>query len=431
MDYGGALDYLYTLRKSGIKLRLSHTAHLLELMGNPHMRFKSVHVGGTNGKGSVCAMIYSSLMEAGHSVGMYTSPHLMEFTERIQADGSQIPPDVLARMLDETIPLINGMQDDKSVGEPSFFEVITAIAFKYFADNGVDLAVVEVGLGGRLDSTNVLTPLVSVITNVQMDHREVLGDSVLDIAREKAGIIKEGVPVVTSEEDPKTLSLFERTCQRSSKLHVVGKDVSYKIKKISHLKQVFDVDGIRLHENIAIRFMGVHQIKNAAAAVTALDVLNAGGVDVPEDAIRSGLVSAVWPGRFEVLDIRPKTVLDCAHNPDGARTLKESLRQHFGDRKFILSIGVSDYKDIDGILSQLLPVAKHVIVARSNHPQAASPNVLRDKIERMGAKCTAAASAKESIQTARSLSGEDDILVFSGSIFFVGDIRKLLLENDG
>lgn len=427
MKYAAALEYLYALRKTGIKLRLSHTEHLLSLLGNPEADFSSVHVAGTNGKGSVCAMIYSTLVEAGLSTGLYTSPHLSEFTERIKVDGKEIPKKSLTRLLEDIMPMVDVMGADESLGKPSFFEVVTALAFKHLSDEEVDYAVVETGLGGRLDATNVLKPVVSVITNVQLDHTEVLGNSLEDIAREKAGIIKKETPAVTAESDARALEVLETACLKNhSPLYVVGEDVNYRIISCGENGIVFDVEGLRKHKGLKTNLLGRHQALNAATAVAALDIINAGHDKITEENIRNGLKSVDWPARFEQLNTKPKIILDCAHNPAGAETLAKTLEDLYPKNKVILVFGASNYKDVPGILAKLTPKAKAVLAVRSRHPQAESPEKLCDMVKSYGIQCTDAHSMEESIGEAKKLAGKEGVIVFAGSIFAVGDARKKL-----
>lgn len=428
MDYEQAITYLYSLRKTGIKLRLPHTQYILHHMEDPHMMFKSVHVGGTNGKGSVCAMISSVLTQAGYRVGLYTSPHLVEFTERIQVTEVDIPKEALAMMLTQMLPLINEMRSDESLGEPSFFEVVTSLAFKYFAENSVDLAVVEVGLGGRLDSTNVLSPLVSIITNVQIDHTEILGDSIEEIALEKTGIIKEGVPLITAESDERALTIIRKSCEENNApLYVIGDDVVYSVIDNNVSGQTFNLSGTISHKNLKTNLLGRHQSVNAATAVCALDIINLSGLDISENDIRSGLLSVDWPARFEVFDTKPTMILDCAHNPSGAEKLVETLTDLYGSKKMIFVLGLSDYKDVNSILKILAPKISAAVTARSNHPQAVSASLLCEKLIKQGVNCKKASSVEDAIMLSKALVKEDDIIVFSGSIFFVGDVRKKIV----
>lgn len=424
MDYDSALSYLYNLRRSGIRLRLSHTEELLHKMGDPHRKFKSVLVGGTNGKGSVCAFIYSTLLDAGARAGLYTSPHLTEFTERIKVGGADISQEDLAGLVEKAIPIVNELKSNPKFGEPSFFEVVTACAFAYFAEQKVDVAVVEVGLGGRLDATNVLEPEVSVITNVSLDHTEILGDSVEDIAREKAGIIKKTVPVVTAEQERKALNVIKETCKKkNSPLYVIRENI-----KITKKDKTIDVEAIRSHKNIKVKLHGSHQLDNAAVAVTALDILDSRGIRISHENIRTGLSEATWPGRFELLPGKPKIILDCAHNPEGAKTLAETLKQR-QNNKAVFLLGVSDYKDIDGIIRELAPVMKAAVASRSQHPHAISPDKLCAKISPHNIPCYLAPTIDEAIKKAKKLADKDDYIIIAGSIFFVGDARKELLDG--
>ncbi|MFH1835462.1 MAG: folylpolyglutamate synthase/dihydrofolate synthase family protein [Methanobacteriota archaeon] len=427
MDYKQAIDYLYALRRTGVKLRLSHIEHLLNLLGNPQEKFDSILVAGTNGKGSVCAMIQSVLSEVGYSTGLYTSPHLTEFTERIKVGTDEISQDDIVRHLIEIMPYIDSMRSDSQLGEPSFFEVVTAMAFTYFAEEKVDYAVVEVGLGGRLDATNTLKPKVSVITNAQMDHAEILGDSIKKIAQEKAGIIKKNTPLVTAETNPKALKVIKAACSKtSSPLYVIGKDVTFKKTGTTNQGQLFDLNGLRKYKDLINPFLGRHQLTNAATAVTALDILQTFGVSIPQEKVRSGIEKTVWPGRFEKIGGKPTIILDCAHNPKGAETLAETLTELYGRKKGVFALGISKYKDLDGIIEKIAPKMKACVTARSTHPQAADPEKLCEIISKHNITCTQAESVQDAIEKSRKLAGKDDYIVFSGSIFFIGDVKKKL-----
>jgi len=427
MDYKQAIDYLYALRRTGIKLRLSHIEHLLNLLDNPQKKFDSILVAGTNGKGSVCAMMHSMLSEAGYSTGLYTSPHLTEFTERIKVGADEISQDDIVRHLIEIMPYIDSMRSDSQLGEPSFFEVVTAMAFTYFAEKNVDYAIVEVGLGGRLDATNTLKPKVSVITNVAMDHSEILGESTEKIALEKAGIIKNNTPLVTSETNPKALEVIKTACSKAnSPLYVIGKDVTFKKTGTTSQGQLFDLNDIRKYKDLINPFLGRHQLTNAVTAVTVLDILDETGVSIPQEKVRSGLEKTVWPGRFEKIGGKPTIILDCAHNPSGAETLAETLTELYGRKKGVFALGISKYKDLDGIIGKLTPKMKVCVTARSNHPQATDPKKLCEIISKHKIPCTRADSIQDVIQKTHNIAGKNDYIVFAGSIFFIGDVKKKL-----
>ena len=421
MEYEDALENLYNLRRAGIRLRLSHTRALLKKLGDPHTKFRSVLVGGTNGKGSVCAFISSVLMEAGFKTGLYTSPHLIDFTERFIVDGEQIGKSKLASLFEQLVPVVDEMGLDSSLGEPSFFEVVTAMAFKYFAEENVDFAVVEVGLGGRLDATNVLTPEVSAITNIGLDHTELLGDNLDEIAREKAGIIKEGTHLVTAETKIEAKQVIKDDCmEKGARMHTIGEGII--LSKTG--PQTFDLEGIRTHRNLSLGLNGGFQQTNAAIAVTVLDALNEKGIEISFQAIRLGLQKVTWPGRYEKIPGKPEVILDCAHNPAGAKTLVDSLRQDYGNKKHVFMLGVSDYKDVDGIITELSPLMADAVVAASTHPHAMKPVELARKLKICGVTAHTAGTIPEALGKARELSGENGLIVVAGSIFFVGETRK-------
>ncbi len=439
MSYRDAIDYLYGLQKYGIKLGIEKPEKILSLLGNPHKGFLSIHVAGTNGKGSVSAMISSMLMAHGYKVGLFTSPHLVSFTERIRIDNKYIPESEVVALTEE---IRFKIQDSKfKVEEPTFFEFVTAMAFVYFQRNTIDWAVVETGMGGRLDATNVIVPEVSVITKISYDHKEFLGNTLGEITAEKAGIIKRGIPVVCAMQEEEVEAVIRATAEsRSSRLFIYGKD-------FSGAPAASGVNGITFsynngtHELAGLHtpLQGDHQLHNACLAVKAsmLALKNSGASGAvrqetrrasgvkrqalnekkeSESALRStlhasrireGLAATKWQGRLELVSSNPPIMIDGAHNPDAARALSAFIKSHLGKHTIILIIGVMADKDLDGILSPLLPLASHIIFTAPNYGRAAAPNKLAEYASASGITNThTEPTLKEAIGTATKISNE-------------------------
>ncbi|MCJ7604512.1 MAG: bifunctional folylpolyglutamate synthase/dihydrofolate synthase, partial [Dehalococcoidales bacterium] len=336
MDYRESLDYILNfadferLPRSGIVWDLKRVESLLARLGNPHLSAKTVHVAGTKGKGSTAAMITSVLRQAGYRTGFYTSPHLRTYTERIQVDGVNISEDDWARLATSIQPFVTEENADGSHGELTTFEILTAMAFLHFRNVKADYQVMEVGLGGRLDATNVVSPDVCVITSISYDHMDVLGNTLTEIAGEKAGIIKPGVPVVTAPQETEALKVIEKVC-REKKCPVVrvGADVIYRLDHFDLEGQSFHVKGRRGEYDLRIPLLGWHQVQNATNAVAAAEVLASQGADITPTHIKDGLFSVKWEGRLQVLRRDPWVVVDGAHNADSMQKLGHALKAHF------------------------------------------------------------------------------------------------------
>jgi dihydrofolate synthase/folylpolyglutamate synthase len=416
--YQKSLDYLYGLEKFGMVFGLAQVERILEAIGNPHREIQALHIGGTNGKGSTAAMMASILQKEGYQVGLYTSPHLVRFTERIKVNGKEIEKKevvTLAGWMREKIEAIRI--------EPhfTFFDFTTAMAFLYFKQRMVDLAILEVGLGGRLDSTNVVDPLISIITNIAKDHEEQLGRSILKIAREKAGIIKKGQPLITAATQPQVLRLFSEVCkERESPYYRVGKDFRY----VQANEMSFNYEGLqRKLWGIHLNLRGFHQIVNATTALGAMEVLEDLGYSVSTDAMVEGLKEVDWPGRLEMVYSSPQVILDGAHNPAGALVLKESLEKEFQFHHLILLIGMMKDKDIKSFLRLLGPLADHIILTRPHTDRAAPPILLEKALGQNGKKAVVIEDLKEAIERGLSMIDKEDLLCITGSLYTVGEAR--------
>jgi dihydrofolate synthase/folylpolyglutamate synthase len=415
--YPASLQYLYGLEKSGIVLGLDNISWLLGLLENPEQDFSSIHVGGTNGKGSVVSMLTEILKNTGCRTGMYTSPHLVDFTERIRVNGEHIGDQEVVELTDRIRGLASQSKDPHQF---SFFDFTTAMAFLYFKEKMVDWAVVEVGMGGRLDSTNAIHPTVSVIVNVATDHREYLGDNIRQIAAEKAGIIKEGVPVVTGASGD-ALQVIKEKAGDKSRVFVLGQDFSY--EKCDD--QCMSYRGLQWElEGVTIGLPGDHQLSNAAIALCTAELLFRSGTDLPQHAIRAALSAVEWPGRLEMAAQNPPVLLDAAHNPHGAQSLAAFLKTHYADKRIILVFGVMMDKDWKEILNLLSPLASDIILTRPAIDRAAPPELLALSVP--GATVTG--DVKSALSMSRKRAAEGDIIVGTGSLYTVGEAKTAIDE---
>lgn len=429
MPYRETIDYLFGLQKHGIKLGLSNSSRLMGLMGDPHRQFRSVHVAGTNGKGSTAAFLAGMLLAAGYRVGLYTSPHLVSFTERIRINNIPVTEDRVIDLAERVRTRYEGLPSaEESALAPTFFEVTTAMAFTCFAEERVDVAVIEAGMGGRLDSTNVITPLVSVITNIDLEHTEFLGDTIEKIAGEKAGIIKPGVPVVSGAVQPEAIAVIERTAA-SAGAPVYRYPKDFRAEPAAGAGyQEFDYRGIwSSFPGLRIAMAGRHQVENACMALAAIECLTGRGIEVPEAALRNGLAGAVWEGRLERVAERPDIYLDGAHNPASARVLADAVRDlKKGYRHLVLVIGILMDKDYQGIVSQLAPLADRIIVTKPHYSRALDVGSLAAEMEVFHRTVGSAETVAEAIGLARQGAAENDLILITGSLYTVGDARAVL-----
>ncbi len=417
-EYQRSLSYLYGLEKFGMIFGLTKVEQILEAIGNPHHEIEAIHIGGTNGKGSTAAMVASILRKEGYQVGLYTSPHLVRFTERIKINGKEIEEEEVA----ELAGWMRKRMEEAGISPSfTFFDFTTAMCLLYFKQKMVDLAVLEVGLGGRLDSTNVIDPLLSIITNIAKDHEEYLGKSILKIAGEKAGIIKKGRPLITAATQPQVLRLFSTVCrEKGAPYYRVGKE----FRCVQNEERNFDYEGLhRKLWGVYINLGGPHQIINATTALGAMEVLDDLGYRVSNEAMIEGLKEVEWPGRLETVCFSPRVVLDGAHNPAGALVLKEALEKEFQYDHLILLVGMMRDKDIKSFLHLLAPLADHLILTQPHNDRAAPPTVLREALGKSGKKAEMVEDLDEAIEKGLSMTKEEDLLCISGSLYTVGEAR--------
>jgi dihydrofolate synthase / folylpolyglutamate synthase len=411
MTYKDAVNYLYSLQKFGIKFGLSKTSNILEALGNPHRDQKYVHIAGSNGKGSVAAFLASMLAEAGFKVGVYTSPHLVRFTERFRINGTEMSRDTSADLIEE-LKQVTAKEEP-----PTFFEATTAMALTWFAREKTDLAIMEVGMGGRLDATNIIHPLVSAITNISLEHQFYLGKTLMDIAMEKAGIIKRGVDLVTGAVKPQVARAFKTQCEeRQAPFWRIGGHIRYRTTASG-----LHYYGIERRLNgLDLGLRGYFQARNATMALAVAELLERKGFPVSERPLRAGLKNVSWPGRMQAVSHEPTILLDGAHNPEAARALAAAIRRDFQYDRLILVIGVMDDKDISDILRWIAPLADYIIYTRPDYHRAATPERLMaegTKFKRPGEIRQDLFSA---LDRARELADPTDMVVVCGSLFTVG-----------
>ena len=435
MDYRQALEYVegYTDYE---KLPVPHALgsydlrrveDLLSRLGRPQLGISSVHIGGTNGKGSTAAMVASALAVSGYRTGLYSSPHLKTIRERFRVNGLPITEDEFAQTLDKIKPELEVVNQEAKYGEITTFELLTALAFCYFSLKKVDFQVLEVGMGGKYDATNVIIPEVTIITSISLDHMDVLGDSLAEIAREKAGIIKENNTLVLSPQAEEVLLVIEEAClAKQAALLKVGRDITWRDCGYDGNKQNMIVSGSLGVYELSIPLLGKYQLENAATAVAALEVLSARGFHINSDDIRSGVEQVSWAGRLHILGHSPVVIADGAHNPDAARKLKDSLRAFFSYEKSTLIIGVSTDKDVPGLVSELSDACNRVIVTCSNHPRAMKPEELAAEFNGGGVYPERSSSVAEAISIAMSISGHNDIVCVAGSLFVVAEAIEVM-----
>lgn len=437
MTYREALRYLSQFinyeNKDGydykLSFKLDRMRDLCFLLGEPHKGIRAIHVAGSKGKGSTAELIRSILTNAGFRTGLYTSPHLHSFRERIRIGNELIPENDVG----ELIGTVKAAVDKMGYNKPSFFEAYTALAFLYFKKEKVHFAVYEVGLGGRLDATNVIDSLVSVITPISYDHMNILGETLAKIAYEKAGIIKQDGLCVSAPQEKEALAVIEGVCEeKNAQLVLVGRDISYKELKASDEKEVFSVSGFfGEYENLHMKLLGAHQVINAAVAIGAIEALRLSGVSVEKEAIKRGVQSVRWPGRLEVVRKRsPRIVLDGAQNKASADVLARSIKRLFKYKKLILVLGVSKDKDIKGILKELVPIADSIVLTKSKvAARAMDPAGIHALITPMTKDVIVTQNVKDALEKAVKKAGPSDLVLVAGSLFVVGEARHTLIKD--
>ena len=420
--YNQALDYLYSYVDYSLKhsselakadFNLDRMFALMKSLGDPHKKYPVIHVAGTKGKGSTSALCAAALQAAGYKTGLYTSPHLEDYVERIRINGEPISHEQLVELVEEIKPHV------AKVEKLTTFEITTALAFLAFAEYGATAAVFEVGLGGRLDATNVVTPKVSVITSLSYDHMAVLGNTLTLIAGEKAGIIKPGVPVVSSpQKDEAWQVLFRVASEKNSEITLVGRDIEFE-------RVASSLEGQKLriqNSEFRIPLLGKHQVENAATAYAAL---KASGIPITDEQIQTGFSRVQWRARFEVARLDPPVIFDSAHNQDSFEKLRETLDEYFPGKKVYLIFGASEDKNIPGMFAEMKSKIKKIIITRADHPRALSVEQIQGLAEQAGAESEAVVPVKEALRRALELSSKDGSIVLSaGSMFVTAEVMR-------
>ncbi|MEW6085108.1 MAG: folylpolyglutamate synthase/dihydrofolate synthase family protein [Chloroflexota bacterium] len=440
VQYKNALEYLYSFVDYSLKhsselakaeFNLDRMFALMEELGNPQTKYPIIHVAGTKGKGSVSALCASGLKVAGYKVGLYTSPHLLDFCERIQINGEPISHEFLVELVEEIKPAV------AKIPKLTTFEITTVLGFLAFAKQECNAAVIEVGLGGRLDATNIVTPQVSVITSLSYDHMAVLGDTLAKIAGEKAGIIKKGVPVVSSTQKEEALEVLERVAtEKSCPFTLVGKDISYESVSTSLDGQVVSIrpsKSIRGYSTtndieLKIPLLGSHQLENAATAYAALKV---SGLEISDEAIQKGFAQVKWRGRFEIARREPPMIFDSAHNEDSFAKLRETLETYFPGKQVYLIFGASEDKNIPGMFAAMKPKIQRLIVTRADHPRALEEEKIVELARQAEIEYEAVSPVESALARALELSAKDGSIVLSaGSMFVTAEVMRAWEERN-
>jgi dihydrofolate synthase/folylpolyglutamate synthase len=432
LNYSQAEEYLngftnyeqipgITYAQAGYSLK--HLEELLRRMGNPQLAARTIHIAGTKGKGSVAAMIAQVLSASGYKTGLYISPHFHTLRERISVDGSLISEAEFAAAMAEVKPFIEPMEQDPSFRQLTYFEALTALAFAYFQKKRVDFQVLEVGLGGRLDATNVVAnPAVCIITSISLDHTQILGNTIGEIAREKAGIIKSGCWAVISPQPQEAASVISDICrEKRSQVLQVGKDVVWHKISDDLRQQSLVIEGRTGEYQVSIPLLGDFQLENTATAVAALEILGSEGFAIAAGNIAQGLAQVKWPGRFQILQQHPTVVIDGAHNVASMKRLVNNVEAYFPHKRILLVFGTSCDKDIPGIVNELVSLSPEVIVTQASHSRAAPPSTLVVEFTKRGINPQIKQTVAQGISRALSLAGKTDIICLTGSLFVVAE----------
>jgi len=431
MDYRQAEDYILSftdyekipgIAYTSANYDLRRMEKLLQPLGNPHLGTKTVHIAGTKGKGSTAAMVSQALITAGYKTGLFTSPHLHTLRERIRINDTMISEADFAALVTRLKPIVEKVNKEAAYGELTTFEILTAVVFAYFKNSQVDFQVLEVGLGGRLDATNIAKVDVCVITSISLDHTEILGDTIAKIATEKAGIIKPGCIVVSSPQVDEAAKVIRQVCrQQGARLIQVGKDIAWHKTGGDLYQQTLTVQGKTGNYDLTIPLLGDHQLENAATAIAALEALVCLGAKISAQSIVQGFTKVSWPGRLQILGREPMVVIDGAHNAYSMRKLVEAIKKYFQcDRCFVI-FGTSCDKDIPGMARELKSLADNVIITISSHPRAASTSILVEEFAKLGIKVDVSENISSALSKALTLAKKTNLILVTGSLFVVAE----------
>jgi dihydrofolate synthase/folylpolyglutamate synthase len=428
MNYEECINWLYSFEKIGIKLGLERITHICEGLGNPQRDYKIIHVGGTNGKGSVCRFLESILVSSGYNVGTYTSPHLQRFSERFVVNKNEIIEIELVSLVDKLKPIVEEMINKNNI--PTFFEITTAMVFQYFKEKKVDYAIIEVGLGGRFDATNIVTPILTIITNVSFEHQFILGDNIKKISYEKAGIIKKEVPVITAATKEALDTIKKIAKEKNAPITIIKSDF-WKKENGGLDWQEFKIMGSMKDYLVNISFPGSFQGENITIALYAMEALQMKGIYVTDDAIHDGIEKTNNPGRMDIISIKPTIILDGAHNVAGITKLRDTIKKDFKYDKLILIFGVLSDKDIIEMLKIIVPISDMILLWNSENNRFYDPFKLRDMILNLGFKgrINYIVNKKNIIKHVKEIAKKNDIILIAGSLYLVGEAKYYFEKN--
>ena len=426
MKYEEAMKYITEVGNFGSNYGLERTYKLLEHLGNPERDLKLIHIAGTNGKGSTTSMITEILMGEGYKVGMYTSPFIEEFEERIQINRNNIPKESLAILMDEIKVAVDKVIE-AGYNHPTEFEIITVLMLLYFKKENIDFGVIEVGLGGTLDSTNVIKPIIQVITSISFDHTNLLGNTLEKIAREKAGIIKRGIPTVIYPQQEEVLKVIKNKCfEMDSELYIANNE-NLKFKNIVNLDKPYQLLKYNNEIDILLPLLGEHQIINLSVAMQAIEVLNNKNIiDISIANIVKSIKNVSWKGRLEVLSNNPYVVIDGAHNIQGIKTLSRNIKKYFKYENLYLILGILADKDVEEMIKIITPMAKKVYPVTPNSIRGELAESLKDEVSKFNKNCKAFDKYEEAYLEALNDASEKDLILASGSLYMIGDMRKII-----
>ena len=426
MRYEEAMKYITEVGNFGSNYGLERTYKLLEHLGNPERDLKLIHIAGTNGKGSTTSMITEILMGEGYKVGMYTSPFIEEFEERIQINRNNIPKESLAILMDEIKVAVDKVIE-AGYNHPTEFEIITVLMLLYFKKENIDFGVIEVGLGGTLDSTNVIKPIIQVITSISFDHTNLLGNTLEKIAREKAGIIKKGIPTVIYPQQEEVLKVIKNKCfEMDSELYIANNE-NLKFKNIVNLDKPYQLLKYNNEIDILLPLLGEHQIINLSVAMQAIEVLNNKNIiDISIANIVKSIKNVSWKGRLEVLSNNPYVVIDGAHNIQGIKTLSRNIKKYFKYENLYLILGILADKDVEEMIKIITPMAKKVYSVTPNSIRGELAESLKDEVSKFNKNCKAFDKYEEAYLEAFNDASEKDLILASGSLYMIGDMRKII-----
>lgn len=428
MNYEQAVEYIHGMGMFGSKPGLERINALLERIDHPEKELKIIHVAGTNGKGSTSAMLSAILKENGYSVGLFISPYLESFNERIQYNGNPIVKAELAKLVSEIKPIVKEVASTE-VGQPTQFEVVTAMGLLYFKRINVDFVVLEVGLGGRYDATNIVNPIVSIITSIGLDHQAILGDTLEEIAMEKAGIIKKGVPVIVGKVDKAPLDVIKTKAKLlNAEFYGLGDRFSLKIKEYSLEGQTISYRYNETANDYNILLLGEHQARNASLALTTAKVLKNIGYKIEQTKTYAGLAKARWPGRLEIVKKEPLIILDGAHNAEATSEIAKTIKALYND-PIILVLGILSGKNYQGMIKDLVPLAKHVYITAPDYYRALDSESLAIESEKYCNNVEIIEKVSEAVDKAISGADLKDLILITGSLYTVGEARSHLIEN--